>query len=81
MRKWASTVRLYLLGLVPLFAGLWGGLKLYGKLDDNAFRKVILNAVAWTAKVEVPKDGIEAKFYTHDDINMILGAYPAARKP
>jgi hypothetical protein len=36
------TVRLYLLGLVPLFAGLWGGLKLYGKLDDAAFRKVIL---------------------------------------
>ncbi len=36
------TVRLYLLGLVPLFAGLWGGLRLYGKLDDNAFRKLIL---------------------------------------
>src|SRR5207342_1504786 len=37
-----ATVRLYLLGLVPLFAGLWSGLKLYGKLDDLAFRKVIL---------------------------------------
>jgi uncharacterized membrane protein YfcA len=37
-----ATVRLYLLGLVPLFAGLWSGLKLYGKLDDAAFRKVIL---------------------------------------
>jgi hypothetical protein len=36
------TVRLYLLGLVPVFAGLWVGLKLYGKLDDAAFRKVIL---------------------------------------
>jgi hypothetical protein len=37
-----ATVRLYLLGLVPLFAGLWSGLKLYGRLDDAAFRKVIL---------------------------------------
>ncbi len=36
------TVRLYLLGLVPLFAGLWSGLKLYGRLDDLAFRRVIL---------------------------------------
>jgi len=36
------TVRLYLLGLVPVSAGLWSGLKLYGKLDDAAFRKVIL---------------------------------------
>jgi hypothetical protein len=42
VRKRASTVRLYLLGLGPLFAGLWSGLKLYGKLDDAAFRKVIL---------------------------------------
>ncbi len=38
----APTVRLYLLGLVPVFAGLWAGLRLYGRLDDAAFRKVIL---------------------------------------
>jgi uncharacterized protein len=37
-----ETVKLYLLGLLPLFAGLWAGLELYGKLDDAAFRKVIL---------------------------------------
>jgi len=37
-----ATVKLYLLGMVPLCAGLWSGLKLYGKLDDAAFRKVIL---------------------------------------
>jgi uncharacterized protein len=37
-----ATVGLCLLGLVPLFAGLWSGLKLYGRLDDAAFRKVIL---------------------------------------
>ena len=37
-----ETVKLYLLGLPVLLAGMWSGLKLYGKLDDVAFRKVIL---------------------------------------
>ena len=38
----ADTVKLYLLGLPALLAGLWLGFKLYGKLDDVAFRKLIL---------------------------------------
>ncbi len=38
----AETVELYLLGLPFLLAGLWSGFKLYGKLDDAAFRKAIL---------------------------------------
>ena len=38
----AETVKLYLLGLPALLAGLWLGFKLYGKLDDAAFRKLIL---------------------------------------
>ena len=35
-------LKLYLLGLPALLAGLWAGFKLYGKLDDAAFRKLIL---------------------------------------
>ncbi len=35
-------VRLYALGLPAVAAGLWGGFRLYGRLDDAAFRKVIL---------------------------------------
>lgn len=35
-------VKLYALGLPALLAGLWIGFKLYGKLDDAAFRKLIL---------------------------------------
>ena len=35
-------LRLYLLGLPPMLAGLWLGFRLYGKLDEAAFRKVIL---------------------------------------
>ena len=38
----AETVKLYLLGAPLLLAGLWSGFKLYGRLDDAAFRKVIL---------------------------------------
>jgi uncharacterized protein len=37
-----ETVTLFLLGLPLLLAGLWAGLKLYGRLDDAAFRKVVL---------------------------------------
>jgi uncharacterized membrane protein YfcA len=38
----ADTLQLYLLGLPAMAAGLWVGFKLYGRLDDAAFRKVIL---------------------------------------
>jgi uncharacterized membrane protein YfcA len=38
----AETIKLYVLGLPMLLAGMWTGLKLYGKLDDAAFRKVLL---------------------------------------
>jgi hypothetical protein len=37
-----ETVKLYLLGLPAMLAGTWVGLKLYGKLDDAVFRKIIL---------------------------------------
>ena len=38
----AETIKLFVIGLPALMAGLWVGLKLYGRLDDIAFRKVIL---------------------------------------
>ncbi len=38
----AETVKLYLLGLPLMLAGLWIGLKMYGRLDEATFRKVIL---------------------------------------
>ena len=37
-----ETVTLFLLGLPLLLLGLWAGVKLYGKLDDAAFRKIVL---------------------------------------
>lgn len=38
----ADFIRLYLIGLPAIVAGLWVGFKLYGKMDDAAFRKIIL---------------------------------------
>jgi hypothetical protein len=38
----ADTLELYALGLPAMAAGLWVGFKLYGRLDDAAFRKIIL---------------------------------------
>lgn len=37
-----ETVKHYFLGLPFMAAGVWSGFSLYGKLDDAAFRKVIL---------------------------------------
>jgi len=37
-----ETIKLYLYGVPALAAGVWIGLKLYGKLDEAAFRQVIL---------------------------------------
>lgn len=35
-------IKLYLLGLPCVAVGTWAGVKLYGKLDDAAFRKIVL---------------------------------------
>lgn len=38
----AEVVKLYLLGLPAMLSGLWIGFKLYGKLDEAMFRKLLL---------------------------------------
>jgi len=38
----AETVKLYLIGLPVLLAGTWVGFRLYGRLDEAAFRRLIL---------------------------------------
>ena len=37
-----DTLKLYVLGLPALLAGLWLGFRCYGKLDDATFRKLVL---------------------------------------
>ena len=38
----SGTLALFLIGLPALAVGTWAGLKLFGKLDDAAFRRVVL---------------------------------------
>ena len=38
----ADTARLFLIGLPALLAGSWLGLRLYGRLDEAGFRRVVL---------------------------------------
>src|ERR1700694_2665783 len=38
----ADIIKLFLIGLPALFAGTWLGLKLFGRLNEAAFRKVVL---------------------------------------
>jgi len=35
-------IKLFLIGLPALFAGSWLGLKLFGRIDEAAFRKIVL---------------------------------------
>src|SRR6266852_788536 len=38
----ADTVKLFMIGLPAVFGGTWLGLKLFGRLNEAAFRKVVL---------------------------------------
>jgi uncharacterized membrane protein YfcA len=38
----ADTVRLFLFGLPALLAGTWLGMKLYGRLNETMFRRIVL---------------------------------------
>jgi uncharacterized membrane protein YfcA len=37
-----DTIRLFLLGLPALAIGTWAGLKLFGRLDETKFRRLVL---------------------------------------
>jgi uncharacterized membrane protein YfcA len=38
----AETLRLFLYGFPVLLAGTWFGMKLYGRINESAFRKIVL---------------------------------------
>jgi hypothetical protein len=46
---------------------------------NDDFRKVVLNAMVWLAKAEVPASGVASKLTT-DDLNANLDPKPAAKK-
>jgi type 1 glutamine amidotransferase len=44
----------------------------YDNWKNDAFRKLMLNAIAWSARVEVPASGIESAYIEHDAITTAL---------
>ena len=44
----------------------------YDNWRNAAFRKFILNAIVWAAHGDVPPKGVEAKYYTHEEITGAL---------
>ncbi|WP_437186439.1 ThuA domain-containing protein [Planctomicrobium sp. SH668] len=44
----------------------------YENWKNDDFRCMILNALAWTAHLEVPESGIQARYYTHDEITAAI---------
>jgi len=41
----------------------------YENLKNDSFRTLLLNAVAWTAKLEVPENGIPSRTPTDADLD------------
>lgn len=44
----------------------------YDNWKNDSFRRLLLNALAWSAKVEVPPGGVEARYFEHDEITRAL---------
>ena len=52
----------------------------YDNWQQPHFRKFILNALAWAAKVEVPVGGVEAAYFTREEIRAALAGVSGAQK-
>lgn len=46
----------------------------YRNWQHDDFRKLILNAIVWSAGLEVPREGVESRFLDHREIQAALGA-------
>lgn len=51
--------------------GFTGG-HFYDNWKVTNFRKLLLNAMVWVAKAQVPKEGVQSKFYSDDEVNTLL---------
>jgi type 1 glutamine amidotransferase len=48
----------------------------YDNWKNPGFRKLMLNAIAWSAHVEVPEWGVEAAYVEREEIHAVLAADP-----
>ncbi len=49
----------------------------YANWQNDDYRKLILNAIAWTAHLKLPKEGIASTWVEDAEIDRVLGATPA----
>jgi type 1 glutamine amidotransferase len=47
---------------------------------DENFRKLVLNAIVWTAKIPVPKNGIPAPRLSKEELTANLDQKPCPKK-
>ena len=52
----------------------------YDNWKNDDYRKLVLNAIVWTAHVDVPKDGVESVWADDGEVDRILGPTPAPVK-
>jgi putative heme-binding domain-containing protein len=52
----------------------------YDNWKHDNFRRMILNAIVWAAKVDVPASGVAARFYTHAEITAALAGVEGAKR-
>ena len=57
------------------------GLHTYWNLAHNGYRTILLNAIVWAAKVEVPPGGVPSKTPTLEELQGFLPPAPAGWKP
>jgi type 1 glutamine amidotransferase len=50
----------------------------YASWQNDDFRKLILNAIVWTAHGEIPKDGVASTWIGDNEVDSVLGQAPAA---
>jgi type 1 glutamine amidotransferase/cytochrome c553 len=48
----------------------------YDNWQNENFRRLILNALVWTAKTDVPADGVKSRFYSDQEVAAILDERP-----
>jgi trehalose utilization protein len=48
------------------------GLHKHANLANDNFRTLLLNAVAWVSKLEVPENGVPSKTLTHDELEKLI---------
>ncbi len=44
----------------------------YGNWKNEGYRRTLLNAIVWTAGLEVPENGVNAKYYTDKQVTKLL---------